>query len=91
MVYPRQQISGLEEEWLIIMGPWKSYASLALSTFVFTNQFLNLQRVPEKAYCGACFLARLYDRIYILDKFCYYRGHQEDARGQTSTYGILLL
>ena len=50
-----------------------------------------LQRVPEKASCGAWFLARLYGRIHILDKFCYYRGHQEDARGQTSTYGILLL
>ena len=37
LVYPRQRIPGLEEEWLIFMGPWKSYASLALSTFVFIN------------------------------------------------------
>jgi hypothetical protein len=42
MVYPRQRIPGLEEEWLIIMGPWKSYASLALSTFVSINRFMDI-------------------------------------------------
>jgi hypothetical protein len=30
MVYPGQHIPGLEEEWLVIMGPRKSYA---FSTF----------------------------------------------------------
>ena len=92
MVYPRQHVPRLEEKWLIIMGPWKSYASLALSIFVFINRFLDFAAGAGKSilWCVvSCFI--IWQRIHILDKFCYYRGHQGDARGQTSTYGILLL
>jgi hypothetical protein len=41
VVYPRQHLPGLEEEWLPIMGAWKSYASQALSTIVPINSFLD--------------------------------------------------
>ena len=39
MVYSRQHIQGLEEKWLPIVDPWKSYGSLALSTFVLIDSF----------------------------------------------------
>ena len=39
VVYPKQHIPGLEEEWLPAMGPRKSYASLSLSTLVYINLF----------------------------------------------------
>jgi hypothetical protein len=51
----------LEEERLSIMGPGKSYASLASFTFVSINSFPDSQLVQEKAFCGARFLAHFCD------------------------------
>jgi hypothetical protein len=60
--YPKQQIPGLEEKWLPVMGPRKSYAFLSLSTSRLLIQSPITQRVREKAFCGArflnCFCAR---------------------------------
>jgi hypothetical protein len=55
VVYPRQRIPGLEEEWVIIMGPWKSYASLALSTFVLLDRFLDFSAGAGKSILWCVF------------------------------------
>ena len=40
MVYPRQQISRMEEGWLPFMGLWQSCASATLPTLMATNSLL---------------------------------------------------
>jgi hypothetical protein len=47
------------------MGPWKSYASPAFLPLCLLIHSLISQRVQEKAFCGARFLACLCDRIFI--------------------------
>jgi hypothetical protein len=39
MVYPRQYVPRMEEEWIAFVDPWKSYASPAISTFMGINPF----------------------------------------------------
>ena len=67
MVYPKHHIRGLEGEWLLNMGSWKSYVSLAVSTLLITVfiQSLNLQPEQGKAYCGARFFACFCDREFM--------------------------
>jgi hypothetical protein len=73
VVYPKQQIPGLEEEWLPVMGPRKSYAFLSLSIFTCINL------VPDHA-AGAgksilwCAVSQLLlcQKIHILDELRYY-------------------
>jgi len=39
MVYPRQYVPRMEEEWVAIVDPWKSYASPGISAFMAINSF----------------------------------------------------
>lgn len=65
MVHTRQYIRGVEEEWLPIVGPRKSYAFQANLLSHLLIYFANLQRVQEKVSCGAWFLACFCYRKFI--------------------------
>jgi hypothetical protein len=48
------------------MGPWKSYASVALPTFAFINPLRISQLAQEKPFCGARILSCFSDRELII-------------------------
>jgi len=58
VVYPRQHIPGLEEEWFPIMDPWKSYASFVLFTFVPISLFSDFSAGAGKSILW-CVASRL--------------------------------
>ena len=56
VVYPKQDISRLEEEWFLVVGPWQSYAPPQPFCLRLMIQFLISQLVQEKASSGMRYL-----------------------------------
>ncbi len=66
VVYPGRQIPGLEEERIVIMGPWKSYASLVHSAVLSINPLSNFAAGAGKSvlWCAVSPLSLIREFIF---------------------------